>query len=472
MARDSGASGLDQLSSINRDGSRKHPEPADVSGRFVTARRLVYAALIGWYLTLPFLTVGGYRAIHLDIPGRRFHLFGSLFNAQDGFRLLLLALTLAFGLLFVTALYGRVWCGWACPQSVFIEALYRPIERLIDGPREARLRLRQAPWGLVKILRWLVKHAAFLVVSLVIAHAFLALFVPLPSILGMIQRSPGENVTPFSWVMAVTAVLYFDGAWFREQFCVVLCPYGRLQSVLTDEHSVTIGYDALRGEPRGHRRRDEPRPLPVLNDVRTGDCVDCNRCVAVCPTGIDIRNGTQMECIGCAQCIDACDDVMRRLDQPKGLIRYDSLRGLTGRKAQRVRGRTILYGVILLLVSSTLVVTTWGRTTFEAQLLRSAGAPYRLEADQTVRNMFELHVVNKDAVPSRFTLSVEVPTDATVTLPVREVELQPLQDFRLPVVVSRPRSAMAAGGNVTMTVINGTTGRSRAVSARLLGPTP
>jgi len=462
------APGLDRLGSINDDGSRRHPEPADISGRFTRGRRAVYAMLMAIYVTLPFVEIGGDRAVHLDIPGRRFHLFGSVFNAQDGFRLLLLALTVAFGLLFVTAVWGRLWCGWACPQSVFIEGLFRPIERLIDGPREQRIRLRQQGFSPRRLPLVLLKHALYLAVAFLLAHALLALFVPLPKLVGMMSHAPGVNAVPFGWAMAVTGVLYFDGAWFREQFCVVLCPYGRLQSVLTDEHSLVIGYDAARGEPRRGKAAPEGRlSLPVVDGTREGDCVDCGRCVSVCPTAIDIRNGLQMECIGCAQCVDACDDVMDRLSRPRGLVRYDSLSGLVGHQRRRVRSRVVVYGLVFASVVTALIVTTVLRRPFEAELVRARGMPYVVDGDR-VRNTFELHVVNKQPVAAELLVTTLADDGTEVTLPVDRITLGSLDDFRLPVVATRSRTAGSA--SIRLTVTEKDSGRVRDITAPLLGP--
>ncbi len=459
---------LDHLGSIHLDGSRRHLHPADVSGRFVTGRRAVYALLILIYLALPFWKVGGHPAVQLDIEGRRFHLFGSVFNAQDGFRIVFLLLMAGLGLLFVTAVWGRVWCGWACPQTVFLEGVYRRIERLIEGPREARIRLAAQAWDAGKVARKMAKHAAFLVVSLGLAHAFLALFVSLPATFDMVRHDPRAHWTAFLWVMAITGLLYFNFAWFREQLCVVICPYGRLQSALLDRDSMIIGYDRNRGEPRGKVSRGEREgiALPVVN---RGDCVDCFRCVAVCPTGIDIRNGSQMECIGCAQCIDACDDVMARLGKQKGLVRYDSQRGLTDGVRRLLRPRVTVYGALFAGIALAFVLTTLARKPFEANLLRVQGAPFVLD-EAGIRNQLELHVVNKNAAASTFTVTTAAPGGVVVAVPAKTVRLEPFQDYRLPLIVTMPRSNWRGPVNWRVTVHDGVSGQSVTREGRLLGP--
>ena len=363
-----------------------------------------------------------------------------------------------------TALFGRVWCGWGCPQTVFLEAVYRPIERFFEGSREARVKADRAGMTPGRLLRRLLKHGAWLLVSLLLAHVFLALFVSLPDLFAMMRQDPRAHWSAFVWVMAITALVHFNWVWFREQFCVVLCPYGRLQSVLMDEHSLLVGYDAGRGEPRGRRVR-EGHALPV---VQSGDCVDCGRCVVVCPTGIDIRQGTQLECLGCAQCIDACDEVMDKLQRPRGLVRYDSQRGLSGKTARRVRPRTIAYAVLLLVALGGLVAATAGRSAFEANLLRVRGAPYQLEGD-LVRNAFELHLVNKNPVATVLHVTAD-DGPGEVVLPMRDVRLEPLQDFRLPVMVSAARDRWQGPFELTLEVTDAASGTARRVPARVLGP--
>ncbi len=289
----SGAAG-----SILSDGRRKKIVPADVRGRFDRARKIVFAALIALWIALPWVKINGAPAVFLDMDARRFFLFGMTFNAQDTWLLFFLLSGVGFGLVYLTALAGRAWCGWACPQTVFLEGVYRRIERLIEGPREKHLRRDSGPLTPGRVVRKIAKHAAFLVASVLIAHIVLAYFVSLPRELAMVRQSPGAHLEAFVWATAIAALLYGNFSWFREQLCVVLCPYGRLQSVLLDEDSLVVGYDATRGEPRGKKGKAE------------GDCVDCNRCVVVCPTGIDIRNGLQMDCVACTACIDACDDIM------------------------------------------------------------------------------------------------------------------------------------------------------------------
>jgi len=481
MAREAGPT-LDRLSSIREDGSRIHIQPADVKGRFVRRRRIVYALLIAIYVALPFVRIGGNPALLLDIQNRRFFLFGATFNAQDAWLLFFLLMTIGFGLLFFTAWLGRVWCGWACPQTVFLEGVYRRIERFFEGPREKRIRMSQGPMTAGVFARKAGKHLAYAIVSLALAHVFISFFVSLPALARMVRSDPREHWIAFLWVMSVAALLHFNFAWFREQLCIVVCPYGRLQSAMQDRHSLVIGYDVARGEPRGKLTRAErsarsvaltqvpPDAGPVAAARTKGDCIDCRRCVVVCPTGIDIRNGLQMECIGCAQCIDACDEVMDRIGRPRGLIRYDSLAGLAGEKRRVLRPRLFAYGGALAAVATALVVgSTVGRNPFEANLIRVRGAPWVVDGTK-IRNQYELHLVNKNAGPTTFAIEVNVPEGVEVVVPNRAVELGSLESFRLPIFVSMERDAFRRPFPVEVEVRDAASAREKDVSARFLGP--
>ena len=419
---------LDSVSTIRDDGSRRYLFPADVSGRFTRARAWAALVLIAIYLLLPWIKVGGFPAVFLDVAYRRFHFFGWTLAAQDLWLMFFLITGLGFSLFFVTALLGRVWCGWACPQTVFLDHVYRKIERWIDGDAVARRALDAAPWSAKKIGQRVAKHAAYLVVSAAIAHLFLAYFVSIPALWRMMRAAPAEHWSAFAFMAVFSGGLYFNFAWFREQLCIVICPYGRLQSVLIDDDSLVIGYDAPRGEPRGKRA------VAGVADPgsRLGDCIACNRCVQVCPTGIDIRQGLQIECIGCTACIDACDEVMTRLHRPRGLIRYDSLRGLAGHATRWFRPRVALYGVLLAVGAA---VAAWALSTIKPanfSVTRMTGMPYVVTPD-AVRNQFLVRLVNKRAVATAFVVTTanavdarQTGLDAPVTVPPLGEEVRPL----------------------------------------------
>jgi cytochrome c oxidase accessory protein FixG len=431
----------DFVTTIREDGSRLFLHPADARGRFTNARRWSGWLLIAIYLSLPWIPVGGHPAVFLDIADRRFHLFGFTLAFQDAWLMFFGITGLGFALFFITALLGRVWCGWACPQTVFLEHVYRRVERWLEGDSFARRRLDAAPWSLGKILRRGGKQSIFFVISAVIAHLFLAYYVSVPELWAMMSDSPGDHWAAFVFVFVFTSILYFNFAWFREQLCIVICPYGRLQSVLIDDHSLVIGYDGKRGEPRGK-----------LNTPDAGACVDCNRCVQVCPTGIDIRQGLQIECIGCAACIDACDQVMDKVKRPRGLIRYDSLAGFAGGRTCWLRPRILVY---LALLAVGAMVATWALSTVRPANLavtRMTGAPYFVTPDG-VRNQFLVRIVNKRDTPARFIITLpDAPSALVRTGLDGVVELAPLAEEVRPLVVQVPRGQYAGEFALTVSV--------------------
>lgn len=452
------APSLDRLHVINDDGSRRMIYPADVRGTFTRAKPWVQGALIVVYLAVPWIEVGGRPAVLLDIPGRRFYLFGNVFNAQDFALVFFLLSGVGFALIVLSALFGRVWCGWACPQTVFLEGVFRRIERWIEGPAASRRRLSKAPWTFQKIWKKGLKHVAYAATAWVIAHAFLAYFVGAERLLSMIVEGPRAHFVTFLWGLVPTGILYFNFWWFREQLCLILCPYGRLQSVLQDRDTIIIGYDEARGEPRGKKGAQG-----------AGDCVDCRRCIAVCPTGIDIRNGLQMECIGCASCVDACDEVMDRLGRPRGLIRYDSLRGFEEGARRFWRPRVAYYalaGLAGVAVAATLFAT---RAPFEANVVRLPGPPYAL-ANGVVRNQAFLHLVSKEPERSAFFVVAEADPAVEVMLPVARVELEPFESRTLPVLVSFPSERAAAGRVVHLRVRDERSGVEKHIALEVLGP--
>jgi cytochrome c oxidase accessory protein FixG len=440
----------ENVTTIRSDGSRPFLFPTDVRGRFALARRWSALGLIVFYLSLPWIKVGGYPAVFLDVAERRFHLFGLTLAAQDMWLLFFVITGLGFSLFFVTALLGRIWCGWACPQTVFLDHVYRRIERWVEGDAVARRALDGASLSPGKITKVVVKHVLYVLASAAITHLFLAYFVSLPEVWSMMRAAPKDNWAAFAFMAISTGTLYFNFAWFREQLCIVICPYGRIQSALIDDHSLVIGYDATRGEPRGK-----------TGTPGAGDCVACNRCVQVCPTGIDIRHGLQMECIGCTACIDACDDVMLRLRRPHGLIRYDSQNAFSGRPTRWIRPRTILY-FALLMVGAT--VAGWALSTVKPAnfgVTRMIGAPYIVDAG-AIRNQFLVRIVNKRNAPAMFVLRLRgtLPAGLRQTGFDRPVEIPALGEVVQPLVLQAPRAGY--GGPFHFAVnIEGDNGRFR-----------
>lgn len=453
---------LDNVTTIRADGSRPFLYPADTHGRFTTWRRWSALALIAFYLALPWVQINGYPAVFLDIAERRFHLFGVTLAAQDVWLLFFLITGVGFSLFFVTALLGRVWCGWACPQTVFLDHVYRRIERWIDGDATQRRLLAAAPLSFKKIVRRGLKHALYLAASAAITHLFLAYFVSIPEVWAMIRSAPTEHWGTFAFMMISTGLLYFNFAWFREQLCIVLCPYGRIQSALIDDDTLVIGYDTQRGEPRGKRGAATHGAL--------GDCVDCLRCVHVCPTGIDIRQGLQLECIGCTACIDACDDVMTRLQRPRGLIRYDSQSAFSGRPTRWLRPRTVLYAVLLAIGAAVAISALSTVRPANLGVTRITGTPYVVDRD-FVRNQFFVRLVNKQNAPARFQLQLDgVPAHLRQTGFASEFTVPPLGEIVQPLVIQQPRNEYVGPFHFEVRVTEASAGFSLSREAEFLGP--
>lgn len=447
-------------SSVRADGSRATVYPADVSGRFNTARKLTFVVLIAAFIAVPWATVNGRPAVLLDVANQRFFLLGFTFNAQDVWMSFFLLSGIGFALITVTTVLGRVWCGWACPQTVWLEGIFRPLERLIEGTADKRRRRAEGGWTVDRLWRRVLLWLIYIALAAGLALAVLGYFVPVRTVGPMLTEGPVKHPEAFVWLVAMAGVFFFDFAWFREQTCLAVCPYGRLQSSMTDPDTLVVGYDAVRGEPRGK-----------ATDPDAGDCVDCNRCVTVCPTGIDIRHGMQIDCIGCTACIDACDEVMDKLQRPRGLIRYDSQNGLEHKPRKFLRPRLALYALLGLAGLAAVGLATRSRTGFEANVLRLIGAPYVVE-NNTVRNAYEVHLVNKLDRRATFTISPESSASGFgYILPITTVTLDPLADARIPVLVTAPQNTVRADSTMRLKITSDGA-EPRTVTAPFLGPHP
>jgi len=347
----------------------------------------------------------------------------------------------------VTALFGRVWCGWACPQTVYMEFLFRPIEYWLEGGRAGSLTLdRTKPFHWRRFVKW----AIYGVLALFLAHTFLAYFVGIDQLVHWVRTPPREHPTAF-FVMALTSVaIFLDFTWFREQTCLVACPYGRLQSVLLDRKSLIVGYDTARGEPR----RKPGRGLPVA--AGAGDCIDCTACVTTCPTGIDIRDGLQMECIHCTQCMDACDAIMDKVGKPRGLIRYGSRAAFEGLPARMLRPRVILYPAALAVSLGLLVFFLSTRSDAEVTVLRGSGEPFTVQADGRVVNQVRVKVANHGRDPRSFRIALEGTDDAQVIAPENPLALRGGETRTTSLFVILPRDEFERGvRHVTFRVSDG-----------------
>jgi cytochrome c oxidase accessory protein FixG len=436
------------LSTLNEDGTRRWLSPRLARGRFLHRRQLVGYGLIALFVALPFVKIGGRPALLLDLVTRELSVFGLVFRPTDGFILMLLGLSIVVAVFLVTALFGRVWCGWGCPQTVYLELVFRPIERRLE---RTKLPARAA-------IRWTIYGA----ISLVLSNVFLAYFVGMERLGQWMLGSPLDHPSGFAVVIGVAALVLFDFGYFREQTCIVACPYGRLQSVLLDKQSLIVGYDARRGEPRAQPKKK----LPVLGE--RGDCVDCSACVQVCPTGIDIRDGLQMECIGCAQCIDACDTVMDKLRKPRGLIAYTSKDQLAGKARRFLRPRTLIYPALLAVCTSLLVWSVGARATTEVSIGRVAGPSFVELPGDKIASAVRLKLENETSEERHYTISVRTPDAVLRSQPRWDVKSRRALD--IPLYIDVPRASFVHGRRSIELQIADDAGFHRVVAVTLLGP--
>ena len=443
------------LPTLNADGTRNRIRPRLYPGPIYRARRVVGWFLIALFIALPLIRIGGKPAILLDVARREFTLFGRTFLATDGVLLMLLLLSIFVAIVLVTALVGRAWCGWACPQTVYMELLFRPIERWFEGGREGQLRLDKQGGG----PRRVAKNAVYLVLAFVLANVFLSYFVGTDALRRWMLQSPSEHLGGFAVVLVTTGLVFFDFAYFREQMCTVACPYARIQSVLLDPKSLIIGYDARRGEPRSKGK---------AKSAGYGDCIDCQACVVACPTGIDIRQGLQLECVACAQCADACDSIMDRIRKPRGLIRYSSQATLeSGLRTRLLRPRVVIYGVLLAGLLAALVLLGGRQPGAEVTVLRGLGAPFSLSGDDVV-NQLRLKAVNRgEAKISLGVQLVDFP-QGRVVAPELPLELEPSAQGSASFFVIAPRAALSGSRRIQLRVGQGPD--ARLVDYTLLGP--
>lgn len=400
------AAGGRVLPTLNEDGSRRWIRPKPSSGRHWHRRRVAAYSLMLLFFAIPYIRFRDRPLVLLDIVRREFTLIGTTFLPTDTLLFMLLLLSVVVSIFLLTALFGRVWCGWACPQTVYMEFLFRPVERLLEGGRSGSLALDRAGGHLHP--RRLLKYAIYFVLALFLAHTFLAYFVGVENLAVWVRRSPFEHPTSFLVMAGTTALIFFDFTYFREQTCIVACPYGRWQSVLLDSQSLVVAYDYNRGEPRAKGREKAEG---------AGDCIDCNACVHTCPTGIDIRDGLQMECIHCTQCIDACNDIMRKVNRPEGLIRYTTQDTLRGKGSNWLRPRVVLYPAALVLFLGAFVWAIASRAEAEITLLRGIGAPFAVGTDGRVSNQVRVKVVNRSRSAHDYHITVEGAPGITVIAP-------------------------------------------------------
>ncbi len=413
----------DSIGTINEEGKRSWVYPKKPSGKFYSYRKYVSYTLLAFLLSAPFIKVNGNQFILINVLERRFNIFGFPFWPQD-FHLMVISMII--GVVFVTlftVVFGRIFCGWICPQTIFMEMVFRRIEYWIEGDRGKQIRLDKQKWNVEKIRKRLLKWSIFFVISFLIANVFLAYLIGSDKLISYVFSSPLDHISTLISLLIFTTVFYFVFAWFREQVCIIACPYGRLQGVLLDNQSVVVAYDYKRGE------KEQGRAKFKKNEDRAGtgkgDCIDCKLCVHVCPTGIDIRNGTQLECVNCTACIDECDHIMEQVGLPTGLIRYASIDNIEKKSKFKFTARMKGYSAVLGILITVLIGMMFLRNDVEATILRLPGQLYEKMENGNISNVYTYKLINKttaDIEDVSYKLlshngSIELVTHSTIVIP-------------------------------------------------------
>jgi cytochrome c oxidase accessory protein FixG len=379
----------DSLATVREDGKRNWIYPKKVNGKFYRWRTYLSWVLLAILFIGPFIQVGGRPYMLFNFFERKFIIFGAAFWPQDTHLLIFLLLIFFVFVILFTAVFGRVFCGWACPQTLFMEMVFRKIEYWIEGDANQQRKLDSMPWNVEKIWKKGLKMTIFLIISLLISHTVMAYLIGIDQVVEIVSQPPSAHMAGFIGLMAFTGIFLFVFSWFREQACLVVCPYGRLQGVLLDANSINVTYDHVRGEPRAPIRKNQ------LEEVPKGDCIDCSLCIQVCPTGIDIRNGVQMECVNCTACIDVCDEVMEKVDRPLGLIRYASDNSVLEGTQKLITPRVKLYSLLLVILVGAFVALLATREDLGATVTRFRGMTYQTRDTGEISNLYEVTFINK-----------------------------------------------------------------------------
>jgi len=423
----------DRIATVDKDGKRIWVYPKKPKGNFTKYRHYVGYALLAFLVAAPFIRIEGEPLVLLNVLKRHFVLFGIVFWPQDFHLFLLATLALMVFIVLFTVVYGRVFCGWACPQTIFMELVFRKIEYWIEGDWKAQRLLDEAPLSSSKVFKKSAKHVIFFALSFLISNLFLTYLIGTDAWWTMITDDPRKHLGELAAMLVFTGVFYFVYAKFREQVCTVVCPYGRLQGVMLDKQSVLVAYDYVRGESRAKIHKNEDRKL-----AGKGDCIDCHHCVDVCPTGIDIRNGVQMECINCTACIDACDDILSKVGLPTGLIRYASEDNIARGVPFRLTKRAIGYSVVLVALVVALVTLLVTRPEVETSILRTPGILYQQLNDHSYSNLYNLKIVNKTHKTLSLHLQLEnMPGEVKMVGTVPEIKPEAITEGALFVVLDQ-----------------------------------
>lgn len=433
----------DHIATADRSGNRKWMYPRKVDGKYFRLRTWFSWLLLFIMFAGPFITIHGNPLLLMNVVERKFVVLGQIFWPQD---MVLFALTMLIcfvAIIVFTTAFGRLWCGWACPQTVMMEMVFRKIEYLIEGDAYKQKALNKAPWDGKKIAIKLLKHAVFFSLSFVVGNVLLSYIIGWQQLYQIITDPPSQHVVGLGFMVAFSLLFYGIFARFREQACTFVCPYGRLQSLLLDENSIVVAYDYKRGEKRGALKRSQT--LMGRKFAGLGDCVDCHQCVTVCPTGIDIRNGTQMECVHCTACMDACDAVMKKVGSPVGLIRYASVNGIERGERLRVTPRLAAYALVLVALVSLLGVLIFTRSDVEATVLRAPGSLFQQMPDGRISNLYTVRVVNKTSREMPVELRLESPRGDLTVMGQGNLVVAPQKTFENSVLIELDSSVMHPG---------------------------
>lgn len=393
----------DRIATVDDKGRRKWVYAHKTKGKLFNIRTWVSWGFFALFFALPFIQYKGRPLFMFNIPEAKFILFGRVFWPQDFFIFGITMITAIVFIILFTAAFGRLFCGWVCPQTIFMEMLFRKIEFAIEGDAPAQKLLDKGPWNRDKIIKKISKHGIFYLLAFIVSNFFLAYIIGMDELLKIIREPASQHIAGLSSIAIFSGVFYFVFSYFREQACTVVCPYGRLQGVLLDRNSMIVAYDYKRGEPRGkYRKPKEAELAPVL-----GDCIDCFQCVKVCPTGIDIRNGTQMECVGCTSCIDACNKMMDATGRERGLIRYASENGIAEGKKLKFTGRMKFYSVLLIILTGLLTALLLSRKDVDGTIMRAGGMLYQERGLDSVSNLYNIKVINKSVHDLSLSLKLE-----------------------------------------------------------------
>lgn len=437
----------DHIATVDDKGKRIWVYPKKVAGKFASARTYVSYVLLAFLFAGPFIKIHGEPMLLFNVLERRFILFGLHFAPQDFYLFVLAMLTFMVFVILFTVVYGRIFCGWICPQTIFMEGVFRKIEYLIEGDAPAQRRLNNGPWTTEKIFKKGLKQSIFFGIAVLISNTFLSYLIGFDAVYQIITEPISMHLGGFIGMLVFSFAFYFVFSYLREQVCVTICPYGRLQGVLLDRSSIVIHYDFLRGEPRGKVRKAKEQPTAIIRDLikdsaanvevvqpealavganpleqtqkSLGDCIDCKMCIAVCPTGIDIRNGTQLECINCTACIDACDEVMDKVKRPRGLIRYDSYNGISAGKRRLFTPRVIAYTAVLAVLIVVNILLLSGRTDVEALILRTPGMLFQKVDETHLSNLYNYQIINKTT--EEFPIQFKTNTKGAVIKPIGKI---------------------------------------------------